>query len=372
MDIIRFVNPGSGFLLGQGMIVPHLDSKTWVERYKDIGECTLVSRHVPLMQQLLPIGTIISHVNTSELMIVSKHDIVRDDGTQPSITITGYSLVDLLRYRYVGSFQGQTSLSRTPYTIGPYTNAVAAVQLIDDHAIFNGNSADPKYIPPIPQSIVMSGIPVPNNYDAYDFTVGDGTVWDRAREILDSEDLGIKVIRPGPLSISKDTVIFWVHAGVDRSSTVEFSYTDDNFGHAESYESDETDFTYAHVTSTWFRLNVSLGGSSGVKARVIQLDAAFLDEQFDVEPTGNAAIYVLAVMQFLGEQLIKRSRKTRIATLASEDKHPKYRYRAHYNIGDIVSIIPPSGQVEKKRVTEYVEIDDAEGSSEYPTFSYYE
>ena len=104
MDLIKFPPaPGPSLTLTGAELVENWDSVTWIERFNEPGEFTIESKISSGVEQDLPIGTLISHINTSEMMIVENHEIHVEEDQETTIKITGRSFTSFLENRYVGS-----------------------------------------------------------------------------------------------------------------------------------------------------------------------------------------------------------------------------------------------------------------------------
>ncbi|MET0787162.1 MAG: hypothetical protein ABWY25_10690, partial [Paenisporosarcina sp.] len=101
MDIFRFANPTNKTKMEQGILINGLKSKMWIERYRDAGEFTLTAGADFNVKSQLPIGSFISHTNTSEIMVVENHEIKDNRDRESEIVITGRSFETILESRIV-------------------------------------------------------------------------------------------------------------------------------------------------------------------------------------------------------------------------------------------------------------------------------
>ena len=102
MEIVVFKNPDDLYLAGaSGEIVNGIHKKMWVERFQEPGEFKFTLRP-EYSRDILPIGSLITHTDTLELMMVEDHSISEEKGKPPEIVVTGRSLLGFLEFRNVG------------------------------------------------------------------------------------------------------------------------------------------------------------------------------------------------------------------------------------------------------------------------------
>lgn len=96
MDLFRFNDPNT---FTSGQTIDEWDSASWTERYRDPGEFEIKAKLSSGLREFLPLGTLISHHKTLEVMVVENHQIAEDVDSDPLLTITGRSLQTLLESR---------------------------------------------------------------------------------------------------------------------------------------------------------------------------------------------------------------------------------------------------------------------------------
>ncbi len=216
MDLFRFLNPNAPTRLEDGEIIDGLTDIMWVERYRDAGEFTLTAKVDSNIRNLLPIGTFISHVDTTEVMIVENHEINDDKGSASEIIVTGRGYETFLENRIVGANRAFPSSGVLPeFTLGIAPVWAQAKALLESH-ILAAYVLDPKDA--IPYVSVLSTVPTSGNVDARIIERGD--LYSRLLELLAFSSLGIKVVRPGPsspLGPTSQNAAFVIHQGVDRA-----------------------------------------------------------------------------------------------------------------------------------------------------------
>jgi len=143
MDLFKF-NPGEDpSFLTDGEILNKIKTVQWVERYRDAGEFEITAGVSSNLRTILPLGTMISHLDTYEVMMVESINIKEDvDGDEPQIKIRGRSLESYLKHRIVGDDietyidPGTGFLLMTnniPYTLPFGTSWEQIKFLIDNH-----------------------------------------------------------------------------------------------------------------------------------------------------------------------------------------------------------------------------------------------
>src|SRR5690606_26414123 len=107
-------------------------------------------------------------------------------------------------------------------------------------------------------------------------------------------------------------------------------------------------------------------GATHYDRRVMLVDASDIDGNLSATPTGTTLTNIRAKMYIRGEEALANQNEINIAS-TDVAKVTQYEYRKDYDIGDIISIDGNYGEIEKRRVVEYVEIEDENGESGHPT-----
>ena len=365
MDLFKYNSPDT---FRGGEAINGWDSVSWSERYRAAGDFQIQARLSSGLRTFVPIGTLISHLNTLEVMIVENHQIQEDNETDPTLTITGRSLQCVLEERIVGQnfnwpAAPPASLAVSAVTLAAANTYAQAVTLVNSHiqtgtVVVAGDA--------IPALVAATSLSAPMTSEAR--TINRGNVCERLNEILEVDDLGIRVIRshnfaglPNP---GNNTTLL-VHAGIDKRNTVVFSTKNGDIASADYLWSIKKLKNAALVTGRYVETMV-YGPETGRDRRVMLVDGTDLDGYLDATPTGATLTTVRAAMMTRGTQALKAQKqlalsRTDVATV------PTYHYRVDYNIGDIVSVDSSYGPIASMRVVEYVEIEDENGSSAQPT-----
>ncbi len=81
MEVFKFRNPTNPTRLDQGELVNGLKTIMWIERYRDISDFEFTANAETMIHTLLPIGTMISHTESTEVMVVENHEIKEEIGS---------------------------------------------------------------------------------------------------------------------------------------------------------------------------------------------------------------------------------------------------------------------------------------------------
>lgn len=371
MDVIKFVNPTSPTRMEQGKIVNGIRSKMWVERYRESGEFTFVSTVGSGVGRELPIGTFVSHTDTTEVMIVENHEIRDDRGSESEITITGRSFETILEVRVVGSNRSFPASGLVTDVILPSaTVASQAVTLINtyitDSLLVDNNNSFP-YVEALSQ--VTSSVTPPTQRK-----IKRGTVYQRLLDLLEVDNLGIKIIRPGvwsPYGVSDPKLYIAIHQGVDKTTSIIFSYARGAIESADYLWSNKKLKNAALITSKWVQ-TVVLPTQTGYARRMMYIDASSIDQDLTSVPTGTALTDLISELQDIGRDSLNSQLDISFSKPQLAKDAIKPIYRTDYNVGDLVSVAGDYREIEIMRVIEYVEIEDESGNEGYPTFGEYE
>lgn len=223
------------------VLVEGYNSMIWHERYQEPGEFELKTPYILKTRDLLPRGTLISHLETREVMMVEDHAIGIDSEGRPELTVTGRSLDFFSENRYVNTkYQKKRKMAQQYRPLG--AALVLLWQAFDNSSgkdvtragDWNWNTLDA-----IPNVAIADGTfsPVGAVKNRW---LSEGLVYPQLLSFLVRGDLGVRMVRPpsknkqivtidtttdGKGNISRNTVattnqlIFEVYQGVNRSET---------------------------------------------------------------------------------------------------------------------------------------------------------
>lgn len=366
MNLFKYITTTDPTILDQGQMFKNPKSIMWAERYRDPGEFELVDNLSSGLKDILPIGTLISHYGTLEVMFVENHEIEDSKSEDPTIKITGRSLEAYLENRIVGSH-----LIRNNPVIGAGYNLAAsntwnqAVLLINDH--INSNIHTDDNFGNMIASSAVSGATGVSEARLLKYGPLDKAVL----EILAIDDIGIKVIRRNPFNVpggSATQTVFCVHNGTNRADTVIFSWQGGDLDIADYLWSDKPLKNSAMVIGRYVNTYVDTAGIVKWNRKIMTVSADDIDGYLSAAPSGATLNSIVAQMQTRGRQALQNQNRLTI-TRSDISNLSKYQYRKDYNIGDLVSLDGNFGQIATMRVIEYVEIQDENGESHHPTFS---
>lgn len=378
MDIIKYNTKAP---VSDSDIVEGFTSKMWIERYRDAGEFTLVAPVSSGVRDKLPLGTFISHMNTAEIMIVENHEIKDTKGSESEITITGRSWETFLENRVIATNKTVPMISSPPdgddfYSLSADYTSSQVDTLINYHIqsshLLDTSTAIPNYVTFVSVSDVYGMTSVARN-------VPRGTLYERIIEILAVDNLGIRTMRPGPgsvLGLSDTRMVIYIFRGIDRTSSVTFSWDKGDIVSADYLWSNKTSKTAAYVWGKWGEVLVNTGRvgppppESGYNRRVMNLEAKDIDQKyvqkdFDDFPATNLVIYEALAQR--GADVLAPKKEIAITKIEMAKDIASFKYRRDFGIGDKVTVLGGYGVSTTMQIVEYVETEDASGESGYPT-----
>lgn len=339
----------------------------WTERYRDPGEFQIVAPLSSGLREFLPLGTIVSHADTMEVMIVENHEISEEEKSDPILTVSGRSFETYLDNRIVGMNQIRAGSTLQEYIIAANYTWTQAVSMTNDHTVNAGYPND--NIGNVLADHLLSG----NTGIAEARNIKRVGLHTALMELLAIDDLGIKTVRRNtfgigiPASAANYTYIL-MHKGVDRSASVIFSWKSGDLDVADYLWSDKVLKNSAAVIGRWVNTAVDTAGMIKWDRRSMIVDGSDIDSIYNAVPTGAALTDVIAKMQVRGRAAIANQYRVTL-TRADLAQVSKYQYRKDFEVGDIITIDANFGQIAKMRIIEYVEIQDENGETGHPTLT---
>lgn len=367
MDIFRFENPIAPMLMQRGMIINGLTSKMWIERYALAGEFTLKAPASLGLRSLLPIGSFVSHVDTTEIMIVENHEINDKVGQESEIVVTGRGLETEFEQRIVGSNKAfPTSGATNEYALAVGYIHDQIVSLINNHILaadlVDSNNA-------LPYVSVLTNVAAGGEDVARSLKRGD--LYSAVQSLLTVGGLGIKVIRPGPWSPlaggSPNTAIL-IHKGVDRSGEIIFSADTGEISSADYLWSNKKLKNAAMVVGRWVETAV-VPGDIQYGRRWMLIDASDIDQNYAAAPIGVDLTNVVESMQQRGADILATQNNVALTKAEVAHNTNKAAYRKDFDVGDLITVNGSYNESSTMQISEYVEIEDETGGSGYPTLT---
>lgn len=383
MDFFKFIPGEDPSFLTNGAYINGIKTAQWVERYRPAGMFKFTAPVSSGLRDFLPLGTMISHIGTKEVMVVDTHEIDESNSKEISqVTISGLGLDAWLVNRIVGGDvyeSGFDSSIPIPDYILDFDTTWNQIAALINLQIKLGPPTldDPGGRPLINVGDVVEGfIAIPNEQHTVDGIatyriVERGVLYDRVLEMLKIDDFGIKIVRPNPDNVDPATTEFRIHNGVDRTADVIFSHARGDLENSHYLWSNRdlrndgvvitSYLDYRYHPSDWL-------DHQGYNRRVGLTEASDLDSQVSLSPDGYDFTPVFDAGRVRAADDLKASSQL---SLMSTDisKTTPYVFRKHYDVGDIVTVNGNYDVETFMRVTEFVEFEDENGESGYPTLS---
>jgi hypothetical protein len=380
MNLFKFLstNTDTASTLLEAQAINGYTSAMWVERYLDPGEFEIQAQLSSGLREFLPLGTIIGHIETNEIMIVENHEIGEKGKEDPTLTITGRSFESWLENRVVGIYAARRNSTISEYILAADYTWNQAVRLISEHISGTSDANDS-----LPNVLVSYSVSPPGTSVAR--SINKGNVHQRALEILAVDDLGIRTIRRNPWGTAGPSpgeteaaildakegdqrqTIMLVYRGANKSANVIFSWKSGDLSSAQYLFTQKKLKNSAMVLGRYVYQMVD-NGPIKYNRRMMVVDASDLDGNLNAPPTGSALTTILNKMTVRGQQALKNQQSV-IISQSDISNITKYQYRKDYNIGDLVSLDGNFGVITVMRVTEYAEVEDENGVSGHPTLA---
>jgi hypothetical protein len=366
MDVFKFTNPTHPMRMERGEIINGLTKKTWIERYAEAGEFSFTALASSGIKEKLPIGSFVSHVNSTELMIVENHELSEDNTKETEIIVSGRGFETILERTVIGlnkTFPATSGVEDYTMPLGVLWTQVR--DLIRMH-IYAANVMDSKNS--IPYVEVINKVSAPAS--AIERSARQGDLYSAVLSLMQEVNIGIKAVRPGPWSPVdvNENVGIVIHNGAYRQNTISFSYDQDEIVNADYLWSSRKNKNCALITSRWVETTV-VGSELNQDRRWMIVDASDIDQKYDVAPTGTTLTSIVNKMKQRGLSELGKQKNIALTKAELNKESVNALYRTDYDLGDLVSIKGNYSETAVQRVTEYVEIEDETGRSAYPTLS---
>lgn len=344
--------------LVEGEPINGYDSALWVERYQEPGEFKIEAKLSSGLKEFLPIGTFISHIRTRELMMVENHIIEEPKDEDPTIEISGRSLVAYLSHRIIGQNWAELNNDIPPYVIPANDTWEQIAFMIQDH-IGDGSTFDTD--DELPNVLVNHSCTGTGTVEERLVRYGD--VLTRTLEVLKVDDVGLKILRPTPTDAN---IYFHIYQGVNRTAQVRFSTILGELDNVQYLFSNKRVKTAARVMGRWVQVIVEDPSFVNLARRYMLVDASDLDQQFAAMPTSTDLANMIAAMTVRGQEALANQLDVTI-TQADISPNARLQYGVDYNLGDLVIVDGNFNESQVMRVSEFAEIEDENGTSGQPT-----
>lgn len=429
MDVIRLGLPYDSTYKPDALIEGY-SSMIWTERFQPAGEFELRTPKVDETMYMLPEDTLISHLETDEVMMVETHEIEEDADGIPELVVKGRSLDSFLENRFIeGVYQKKRTMAKN------YTPE-GACEVLVWNAVDNPSGKDvtregdfvwtqKDQIPNVSVTHSVNGVGLVRAR-----WLMEGQLYPQLMEIMTRGGLGIRMIRPTDHSsgqvVSVSTALatrgdvtrtptdpitslrFDFYNGLDRSHIqsvnpkVAFNRLHGHFDKANYLFSSKDAKTAVEIMTSIAASDVYRNSTEeayeGLRRRVLAFDAGTPDIPAEPEKPddlkSNAtkaqkAAHAKAIDDWLDEHAAWKNKKDTILSNFKDDYQDDvqaalkkqrrismftgdispiapYKYKTDYNLGDIVTLYGDFGLVQRMVVDEYIRTDDSNGDRGYP------
>ena len=339
-------------------------SAMWIERYRKAGEFTIVAPVSSGLRTKLPLGALISHTETQELMMVESHEIQDTIDGDVYITITGRSFETFMEHRVL-SYNGMSGLEgsqgqptdalKTYVFAGSGTGAEHALELMEWH-LYDGEEQTSMLITNCRTVNTVSG--AVGTSTTREIDIAD--LYSVVLDLLAIDDLGIRSVRPGVNSgLPLETDIgFILHQGEDKTASVAFDHASGDIRNGQYLWTLKNKKTAVMAQGEQHRNFTTGTVATGYDAR-----AGFLATDVDTLVLNDDLDSLTAA----AESYLAQHKSTNIVRVEVTPTTNRLRYRTDYNVGDLVAVTGNYDTKGAMRVVEHVEIIDETGQSSYPT-----
>lgn len=349
---------------------------TWVERFQTPGEFKIEAPLSSGLYELLPLGSVIGHVETLELMTVENVEIDEEADDEPQLTISGRSFISIMDHRHVGLF-GTIVTDWVAIETSGANIEMNSVDLYARLVFLMQNALTSSFDAgiPIPNLEIIETIPYVPGGTIFTFYPTDNLLKAIIDQIV-TWGIGIKTNRrnnfPGTItSTSGGKTDIELYQSTDRTATVKFSPQTGDVESAKYLYTNKNKKTSVLLKGRWVTLMYN-GAETGFDRHVLVVSAQDIDEEYDYHLLRNTPDFdeVVERMKKRAVDILARTKEIRMVT-ATISENSRYRYRVDYKMGDIITLDTNYGDSVIMRVVEFAEVEDENGTSSYPTLSTY-
>lgn len=380
-------------------LIEGYDSMIWTERYRDPGEFEMKTYHVNDFLSNLPLGSMISHLDTDETAMVETHSIENDQQGVPMLTLTGRTLDFFTENRDVwGPYQKKFKMAQA------YT-PMQAVAVLLWNGFDNSSGVDVTHSATgwtQWQYEFLNNVAITNSLHAG----GTGTQASVRRwldagvqldamvlKFLEAGALGIRTQRPtgqsskvlsvgttsatyGNISSTSRVVTelaYDIYDGLDRTSgqttrtPVIFSVTRGDVLNPKYLFSIKDYKTYVTIDSSTSD-NAIGGWRNSTQSSYGSFDRRVLWVDGGSPAAGETVADFQADLPGIGSDALAQHRRLRQFDGDISPNAP-YAYKKDYWLGDLVTMLGQYNLTQDMQVTEHVRTEDASGDRGYPTLT---
>ena len=358
MELFK-LNNSNNYKPGDSIKLRKDDSLIWTERYQDAGDFTLTVENDVSILNALPTGTLISHSDTREVMIVEDHDIERDEEKKLKVTVTGRSFETFAENRNTAGSESALydGLDEAIVeSLGPDDSASMATTLLA-YSLADGVASAADEIPNLDVYSVMRELD-----DELTQVISRGDIYSRVLELIRLFDGGIKTIRPIGAETTMDLV---VHDGINRIATVIFYANSEDLTDAKYFWTNRGVKNYVTVAGKYTARQVRDRNvptdQTGLDRRVMYIAAEDLEGDYDPGAVGD-------VLDARGQSELSNHNLIHLIE-ATISPTAKPKFKLNYDVGDLVTVFGEFGTAQIMRVTSHILSIDKKGMRGYPSLS---
>lgn len=396
-------------------LIEGYSSLIWTERKLEFGEFELKTFDISRLATLLPEDTLVSHLETQDVMQVETHEInMVGEGADavPELTIRGRAATTIFENRWVESTYQKKRKMRKKY------DAQTAAAVLMYNAVVNSSGADitrgdndpdtDGVINDYPWTTkdVLPNVAITESTAATGnlrwWQLDQGVLWPQLYKILDDADIGLRCLRPvspNPATVitvqsalaTRGTVVrtessdlsklrFDLYSGVDRTEDIQLSHLQGHLDEPTYLTSSRDHKTALEVMSGVIEVKdvyrAGEGSLSGWQRKVMGFDAG--SPEIPPEPKETSDKWPAwknkrdtIVADFREEQslaALRELKKARRIDMFSGDVSSlsPYIYKKDYDLGDLVTLHGDYGKSAEMLVVEYVRTEDRNGDRGFP------
>lgn len=356
MELFKLITTPTSYLPGD--TIPKFETLVWSERYRAPGDFKLEVENEFAVLKKLPLGTLISHTDTKEVMIVENHEITRNPKDRSlKVNVSGRSFETFAENRITDGSKLALEAAVNIETLGPLSSSTIARNLLRI-GLQPGTATADDAIPNLLVNEVMRSFDT-----AMLQVIKRGDIYGRVLEFLQICDAGIKINRPFGAQTTLDII---VHDGIDRTNSVIFYAQNEDLDDANYFWSIKSEKNYAQVTGKLYgRLypdrNLLGVNQTGLNRKVAYVEANDLEET-SYPPTATDVLSARGQLE-----LDYMQRTSLLQAKISQTAKPKFKF--DYDVGDIVTVFGEFDIDQVARVTEHILTVDKDGIRGYPSLN---
>jgi Siphovirus ReqiPepy6 Gp37-like protein len=339
-----------------GDTIQNFDSLVWTERYSTAGEFQMILEKDVSLLTALPTGSLVSHTDTKEVMIVENQEVERPKKGNLKVTISGRSLETFAENRPTAGSLLPISPNTNIETSAVASSATIAASLLKGQ-LEPGTASVGNAIPNLRIVTTMRVLDT-----AMAQVIQRGDVYARVLELLKLANGGIKMVRPLGAQTTLDLV---VHDGIDRTQSVVFYALREDLEDCKYFWSIKGSKNFAQIAtdiSTRLYKSRDVPGLDtdvvGLNRRVVYVEAGDLKLAYS-PATSTDVVAARGQLELDADIQVYLMEAT-----VTETARPKFKI--HYDVGDLVTVFGGFQPAQTMRVLEHTLTFDKDGQRGFP------